>query len=515
MMPFKQLVLVSLLVMGGGMHSLMACTIIAAGKNATASGSVMIAANDDWPGFPGHLNHVDRKKYHPGATYSLTSGFLIPQSPVTFAYNYVSCAYETGVKKESWLYGMNEHQVGVVMAGTYNFRELSGAGSEVGEDPGSGDTATHPKMQPDDLPWLALERATTAREALEIITTMIEKYGLGGGTVDEDGSVTMAIADPSEVWIFEPIPGGVWLATRVPDNMVAFRPNCIGTHEVDLDDSDQVLYSGNLIPLAIKQGWHTPGEPFDYANTYCLPKEDSEGFHETDSVNALRRWRMACLFSGKNYPEQDLVYAVVPAKKLTVGSVASVLKDYLADTPYDPAKQPGAGPYGNPFHVDWGNTLSRSGTCVSVIMELRTGMPSAIGGVMWVCFDTPATSIYTPWHLGITETPQAYQKGEAGIYDPESAWWNFQEVGNLCYRRFDEAALQEVIPVWQSMEQQLFQDTRKAEEEAKRIYEEEGLAATCRFLNAFDNARGQMALDTAIRLKNLLRGKYLDNTVVE
>jgi dipeptidase len=500
MIQFKHIVLISLLWVAGSLHSLMACTIIAAGKDATASGSVMIAANDDWPGYPGHLNHVDRKKYQPGAKYSFTSGFQIPQVAETYAYNFVSCAYETGIKKESWLYGMNEHEVGVVMAGAYNFRELNTEGA---------------KMQPDDLPWLVLERATTAREALEIITTMIRKYGLGGGTVDEDGSVTMAIADPNEVWIFEPIPGGVWLATRVPDNMVAFRPNCIGTHEVDLADSDHVLYSDNMIPLATKHGWYKSGEPFDYVKTYCLSKEDSEGFHETDSVNALRRWRMACLFSGNDLPENELIYAVVPAKKLTVESMAFVLRDYLLDTPYDPTKQPEAGPFGNPFHVDWGNTLSRSGTCVSVIMELRTGMPSMIGGVLWVCFDTPATSIYTPWHLGITETPEAFQKGEAGIYDPQSAWWNFQEVGNLCYRRFDEAALKDVIPVWRSMEQKLIMDTRKVEQEALRLYQDQGPDAASRFLNDWDNAQGRKALQTASELANKLRGKFLDNTVIE
>jgi len=483
-----------------GYEARAACTVILIGKDATADGSVVLAANDDWPGYPSHLVHVPGKKHATGEMYTLVRGKRIPQVETTFGYNYVCCVYSTGTRKESWLYGINENQVAVAMAGAYNFKEFDTEGCE---------------LEADDLPWLVLERAKTARDGLEIITGLIDELGLDGGSVDEGGSVSLAIADPDEGWWFEPIPGGPWMATRVPDNAVSFRPNCFGTHVVDLNDKANLLISDNLVNLAVANGWYKPGTPFDYVGTYCLSRDRSEGFHETDPVNAMRRWRMASLFSGKKLPEKRVAYEVVPENKITIRGVMAVLRDYLQGTEYDLSKAPGSGAYGNPFHEDWGIGLSRAGTVVSIVTQLRSRLPNEIGGIMWVAFDTPATSVYVPWYLGITDTPEPYKVGEAGKYNDGSAWWNFQEVGNLCFRRYHDAALKDVIPAWKTFEDREFEEIGSIDKKALQLYREKGRAAAREFLNEYSNLQGIRAMETAAALKNRLRGKYLDNTVVE
>ncbi|NQT90947.1 MAG: C69 family dipeptidase, partial [Candidatus Omnitrophica bacterium] len=56
-----------------------ACTVIVAGKDATVDGSVILATNDDWPGYPAHLVHVKRKRHKPGDKFTLVRGKKIPQ----------------------------------------------------------------------------------------------------------------------------------------------------------------------------------------------------------------------------------------------------------------------------------------------------------------------------------------------------------------------------------------------------------------------------------------------------
>ncbi|SDO89621.1 dipeptidase [Desulforhopalus singaporensis] len=478
-----------------------ACTSMMIGKNATVDGSVILAANDDWSGTPSHLVRVPRKKHNPDETFTLIRGEKIPQVDVTYAYTFASCVYDTGTRKdESWLFGMNENQVAVSMDGVYNFKELSLDGH---------------LLEADDLSLLVLERAKSAREAVRMLGALITKYGFNTSSIyGAEGTVTMAIADPNEGWWFEPVPGGKWIAKKVPDNMASFRPNSFGIHEVDLDDKDNFMMSEDLVDYAIEKGWFDPKEnvPFDFAKVYTQRVERG---NETDTYNNLRRWRMASLLSGQEQSEDELIYEVVPTKKITVRDAMAVLRDALEGTKYDLSKVPEAGRYGDPFFKGMGDSISRSGTVVSQVVHLRSWMPNEIGGVMWVAFDTPATSVYVPWYAGITETPKGYTIGYAQQYDPASAWWRFQEVGNLSRRQFNKAAEKDVKPVWKKFEDEEFALAGAIEKTALDLYEKSSKEESIQFLNNYSNAQGMKASEMALDLANKLRGKYLDNSVID
>jgi len=95
------------------------------------------------------------------------------------------------------------------------------------------------------LTIIAMERATTAREAIKIMGELAEKYGYGF----HDTGEMLAVADPNEVWIFEimPVgplwtpksgkPGAVWCAQRVPDDEVSVCPNESRIGEIDLNQA--------------------------------------------------------------------------------------------------------------------------------------------------------------------------------------------------------------------------------------------------------------------------------------
>lgn len=192
-----------------------------------------------------------------------------------------------------------------------------------------------------------------------------------------------------------------------------------------------------------------------------------------------------------------------------------VLRDGLQGTKYDLSKRPESGRYGNPFFEGMSDSISRSGTVVSQVVHLRNWLPNEIGGGMWVAFGIPATSVYVLWYAGILETPKGYTVGHSQQYDPTSALWRFQEVGNLSRRRFNQAAEKDVKSGWKKFEDQEFAIAGTIEKAAIGLYNNSGKAVAVQFLNTYSNTQGIKASEMALDLGNKLRGKYLDHSVID
>jgi len=83
---------------------------------------------------------------------------------------------------------------------------------------------------------IALQRAKTAREAIKVMTSLVEEYGYGST------GESFSIADKNEVWIMEMIgtgeggKGAIWVAIRIPDGMICAHANMSRIREFPLDD---------------------------------------------------------------------------------------------------------------------------------------------------------------------------------------------------------------------------------------------------------------------------------------
>ncbi|KAL3903963.1 MAG: hypothetical protein SGARI_005141, partial [Bacillariaceae sp.] len=116
-----------------------------------------------------------------------------------------------------------------------------------------------------DLVRLGLERGNTARHALEVITTLLETHGQGGGCAEDDPSFTYhnsyLIVDPSEAWVLE-TSGRHWVAERVTEG-VRNISNCLSIR------SNFDLSSSGIEEYAIKNGyWKESNGPFDFAAAF-------------------------------------------------------------------------------------------------------------------------------------------------------------------------------------------------------------------------------------------------------
>jgi len=421
------------------------CTSLLVGKKATVDGSVICTQSADCGNCDIRLEYVPAAVYQPGEmrvvkgwnVYDLlgTKGsppvrsgptFEIPQVKQTFAYVATTFPF------------MNEHQVAIGEA------TLVGIRTELAPSENSD-----AKIRITDLSRIALERATTAREAIKIMASLMEEHGfnawtpnwmnLTSGGNDACGEY-FAVADKDEVWCFEFLsvgpnwkkssgePGVCWCAMRIPDDMFAVNANESIIGEIDLNDKDNFMASSNVKSLAIKHGWWDPksGEPFRWDLAYTGKK-----------ANSLRTWSALNMVA----PSENLQpYAdgypmpIKPDKKLSILDIRKIHGDRLEETEFDQTKGLAAGPFGSPNWPFGAPDQTRAiGTMSSdsiIINQCRDWLPSPIGGVMWVGLGGGDINLYVPFYAGITRLPQAYKTGVRTQFDWNSAFWVFELLGS-------------------------------------------------------------------------------------
>jgi len=271
-------------------QQVLASVLIYVGKNLTKDGSVLLAGYGDEPS--SHwLSIVPRQQYPAGATKPVGGtaaarlpGELIdiPQIKETFRYISMDYSVYVGLPAPLTNGGMNEHGVAVRDVALASRREL---------------VEMTPKLQRglnySDVARIALERARTARQALDIAVELITRYGdftYGGNS--------HAFADPNEGWVLLTFAGGkgLWVAKRLGPNDVWLNwrgytgTGYVQTLPVDWRKNPGYLASDNFESFAVEQGWHKPGTgPFNVIGVYCRDRSGEPSAVEARKVEAAMR----------------------------------------------------------------------------------------------------------------------------------------------------------------------------------------------------------------------------------
>ncbi len=223
------------------------------GKDLTEDGSVLLGGTGEEPS--SHwLEIIPGQKHGPDET--LTVGVTgeaaipgkltqIPQAEET--HKYISMHYSefAGFPPPLTNGGLNEHQVAMRDVWSPSRAELI----KMTPTPQRG-------PQYSDLAHIAMQRAETAQEAVEIIGRMIEEHGYS-----DYGGNTHIVADPKEGWIVKEMAGGkgLWVAERLgPDEVRVDYPGYIEEVPQDYQEDPDYMGSENLISFAVEQGWYDP-----------------------------------------------------------------------------------------------------------------------------------------------------------------------------------------------------------------------------------------------------------------
>ena len=227
------------------------------GKNLTSDGHAWLAGYGDEPS--SHwLEIIPRKKHKLNKTISVgvtedadMPGILtkIPQVIETHKHIRVSYSYYLGVPTPITNGGLNENGVAVRDIWSTSRKELIDMTPKDQKGPNYSDLAR-----------IVLERATSAREAVKIVSNLIKKYG-----ESTYGGNSHIFADSNEAWIMIQFAGGVglWVAERLGSNSIrASRPGYIEEIPIKQKNNPNFLYSDNLIKFCRDKGWYSKG-PFN------------------------------------------------------------------------------------------------------------------------------------------------------------------------------------------------------------------------------------------------------------
>lgn len=484
-----------------------ACTNLIVGKKASVDGSVMVSYNADDYGMFSGLCHYPAGVHAKGEMrkiFDWDSGVYhgeIPEAPVT--YNVIG--------------NINEYQLSIAET-TYGGRE------EMVDTTGILDYGS--------LIYVALQRAKTAREAISVMTSLVEKYGYCSS------GETFSICDPNEAWIMEMMgtgPGSkgvVWVAMRIPDDAICAHANQSRIGKFDMKDKKNVLYSKNVISYARKMGWFTGKDAdFSWKNTYAFP--DFSGRRACDA----RAWSFFNRFKkgfdlylpwalGKDPNAEDMPLWVVPDRKLSVHDVEMAMRDHYENTPMalDSANI-GGGVYQMPyrptplsFKVD-GKTyfnerpISTQQTAFTFVSQLRSWLPREIGGITWFGNDDANMVAYTPVYCNNTVVPECYNTpgADAVTFSDKNAFWVCNWVSNMVYPRYSQL-FPELQAVRDSLEADYFARQAEVEKHALELYGSDKAAAVA-YLNAYSNDKAQQMLAHWRDLATLIIVKYNDMAV--
>jgi dipeptidase len=363
------------------------CYSIIVGKDASATGSVIMAHNED-DVIPQIVNHhkIPHQIHASGETVQLGENMTLSQVPET--YGYIWSEMPGLLYSDSYL-----NQNGVCICSNAcpsreDRPELVGDGIS------------------NMLRRLVAQRAKSSREGVHLAGKLIEQFGYTGS------GRTYIICDPREGWLFCAVNGKHWVAARVPDNQVALVANTYTVQTVNLADTMNFLgCSDDIKSYATRRGWYHPDTdgPFNFAKAYA----DSGA--AVDPRNIARQWDGIRLIAATppNYGD-PLPVSILPAKKVDVKKLMTVLRSHYEGTVlFDPDLATG-----NP-HNSFITPICHHETQTSFIAELRDNMPLDIGLVYWVCLSNPCVSTYIPYYYGIDPFPISYMGPSVAPTDSE------------------------------------------------------------------------------------------------
>ncbi len=380
----------------------------------------------------------------------------IPQVPHTFAY------------LEDTYGAVNEHQVGI------------------GESTCSGIFGAIPLSAPngtalfsvDQLTQLAMERTTSAREAILLMGDLAVQHGFYGAGEFEGTAESLGVTDTEEAWVFHILPdptgeSAIWAAQKIPDDGFAVLANMFVIREVDPSDTENFLMSDSVHSVARDYGWWKSVEDdglLDFTKIY------SDGEYAHKFYSGRRMWgayHLAC--PSRNFPsdyvdlQSDPVYPVSsrPDEKLSLQDLFRFHRYTYQGTEFDlGGDQLAAGPFGSPdrwkegpgeqqVKGNWERSIGLYRTSDTYVVQSKSSHDVGHGGdnnsaednakdmdvgaVLWYAPSSPLGSVFTPFLVHLSDIPTSFRSGHQQIFDRKSAFWAACFVSNIANLKWSYA----------------------------------------------------------------------------
>ena len=448
------------------------CTTIIIGQEQTADGSMIVARSEDW-------DAMEAKNYEIfEGTDNGPREFVAKDSPFRCELPEKALGYSALSP-----YNLHGHwgsagfnTAGVGMSAT---ESIFSSDEILKHDPLVENGVAENSVFNITLPYVR-----TAREGVERLGMLIEKYGIAEG-------FGIGFVDSKEIWYLETACGHRWLACRMPKDQYFVTGNQSRFRTYDPNDKENYLASADLIEFAEKHGLYNPAQgAFDFHEAYARDiKLDT-------TYNYPRVWGLQQFFS----PEikNDVTKNTFPvfakaAHKVTLTELRTAFRFHYDNTEHDP--------YLNSNPKEPYRPVSIFRTTQTHLLQVRPELPQAIGCVNYVAMGMADLGVFLPLYQGITSYPEAYTKGN-GESSADSAYWKFRKIMVLGMTNYNKYA-PIIKEAYAKFEAETDQRQREMEEEYLRIYKTQPLHAQD-LLQAFSDKILNSALDLADRLQEKL-----------
>ena len=448
------------------------CTTIIIGQEQTADGSMIVARSEDW-------DAMEAKNYEIfEGTDNGPREFVAKDSPFRCELPEKALGYSALSP-----YNLHGHwgsagfnTAGVGMSAT---ESIFSSDEVLKHDPLVENGVAENSVFNITLPYVR-----TAREGVERLGMLIEKYGIAEG-------FGIGFVDSKEIWYLETACGHRWLACRMPKDQYFVTGNQSRFRTYDPNDKENYLASADLIEFAEKHGLYNPAQgAFDFHEAYARDiKLDT-------TYNYPRVWGLQQFFS----PEikNDVTKNTFPvfakaAHKVTLTELRTAFRFHYDNTEHDP--------YLNSNPKEPYRPVSIFRTTQTHLLQVRPELPQAIGCVNYVAMGMADLGVFLPLYQGITSYPEAYTKGNGESSD-DSAYWKFRKIMVLGMTNYNKYA-PIIKEAYAKFEAETDQRQREMEEEYLRIYKTQPLHAQD-LLQAFSDKILNSALDLADRLQEKL-----------
>ena len=339
------------------------------------------------------------------------------------------------------------------------------------------------------LIYIALQRSKTAREALQVMTSLVAEYGYCS-----EGE-TFSVADKDEAWMLEMMGCGpdrtkeqgrtVWVAVRIPDDAIAahanqsritqfldgryvqvkmkdlLNPKAMAKAERNaqkLNAKSIVVFSDNVVSYARNMGWFEGKDAeFSYNAAYAKPDFSGRRYCEARVWSFFNRFaddfsEYVPYAAGIEKDAKEMPLWIIPNKKVTLEDLRAAMRDHYEGTPFalDQKGDIGGGIFQMPYRpsplsfkvddVEYFNErpISTQQTAWSFISQMRSSLPREIGACFWFGNDDGNMVAYTPMYSCITRVPKCFS-GEGAddvTFSMDNAFWVCNWVSNMVYPRY-------------------------------------------------------------------------------
>lgn len=445
----KKSALILLILVAIGLQS-EACTNLIVGKKASADGSVICTYNCDGFGFAGSLFFSPARQHAPEEQIAIRGwgpvheGQYVDQ--VDYTYNVVGF--------------MNERQVTIVES-TFDGR------LELQNHDGLLDYFS--------LMRLALQRSSSAREAIAVMASLVEEYGYNST------GESITICDPNEAWIMEMIgkgpgrKGAVWVALRIPDDCISAHANLSRIRRFPLEKKRsysslsslslkhinrpevECVYAADVISFAREKGFFSgKDEEFSFRDAYCPIDFENVRYADARVWSFFRHHRSDMdqylpYINGEFDRCDSLPLWVKPDKPLTLRDVMADMRDHFEGTPLDMTSDMSAGPWQMPIrplpmHFRTSDSvdlfrerpISTQQSGFTMVCQMHPYFMDGAGGITWFNCDDADMVAYVPLYCCLTQVPDCFrpENNQRNEFSFESAFWMNNWVANMIYPRY-------------------------------------------------------------------------------